>query len=107
MNPELAAIAVFRFCSSRSSHILTQGVQIGGNPVPLYAAMIEDLGPGDFVKVDCAGCSHTALLAPAFLSRLGLSPRRKVLDLKNRVGAEAVVRRGGLLSPIDKSASIC
>lgn len=22
--------------------------------VPLYAARIEDLGPGDFVKVDCA-----------------------------------------------------
>src|SRR5437867_424929 len=48
--------------------------------VPLYAARIEDLGPGDFVKVDCAACcrrllrssaelrcSHTALLAPAFL----------------------------------------
>ena len=53
--------------------------------VPLYAACIEDLGPGDFVKVDCAGCSHTALLAPGFLDRLGLSPRNKVLDLKDRV----------------------
>ena len=37
--------------------------------VPLYAARIEDLGPGDFVRVDCAACSHTALLAPAFFSR--------------------------------------
>jgi hypothetical protein len=40
-------------------------------------------GPGDFVKVDCAGCGHTALLvreadrlalrpklAPAFLTRI-------------------------------------
>jgi hypothetical protein len=66
--------------------------------VPLYAARIEDLGPGNFVKVDCAGCGHTALLvreadrlalraklAPASLSRLGVSPRRKVLDLKDRV----------------------
>jgi hypothetical protein len=56
--------------------------------VPLYAALLGDLGPGDFVKVDCAACGHTALLvreadrlalraklAPAFLSRLGLSPR--------------------------------
>jgi hypothetical protein len=27
-----------------------------GKMVPLYAARIEDLGPGDFVKVDCGGC---------------------------------------------------
>jgi hypothetical protein len=53
--------------------------------VPLYAACIEDLGPGDFVKVDCAACEHTGLLAPAFLSRLGLRPETKVLDLKDRV----------------------
>ena len=26
--------------------------------VPLYLARIEDLGPGDFVKVDRAGCSR-------------------------------------------------
>jgi hypothetical protein len=44
--------------------------------VPLYAARIEDLRPGDFVKIDCGACGHTALLAPAFLSRLGLSPHR-------------------------------
>jgi hypothetical protein len=31
--------------------------------VPLYAARIEDLGLGDFVKVDCTPSSHTALLA--------------------------------------------
>ena len=28
----------------------------------LYAARIEDLGQGDFVKVDCAACLHVALL---------------------------------------------
>jgi hypothetical protein len=27
----------------------------------------------------CGACPHTALLAPAFLLRLGLSPRNKVL----------------------------
>jgi hypothetical protein len=77
--------------------------------VPLYAARIEDLGPGDFVKVDCAACSQTALLvreadrlalraklAPTFLNWLGLSPRNKVLDLKDRVrcrGCGALGRR--------------
>src|SRR5215472_2040038 len=52
--------------------------------VPLYLARIEDLGPGDFLKVDCAACLHTALLSAAFLSRLGLSPREKVIDLNER-----------------------
>ena len=32
--------------------------------LPLYATLIEDLGVGDFVKIDCAACHHVALLAP-------------------------------------------
>jgi hypothetical protein len=62
--------------------------------VPLYLARIEDLGPGDLVKIDCAACSHTALLSTAFLSRLGLDPRGKVLDLKNRVKCRGCGARG-------------
>ena len=57
--------------------------------VPLYAARIEDLGPGDLVKIDCAACSHPALLTSAFLAGLGLDPRHKVLDLKDRVRCRA------------------
>jgi hypothetical protein len=53
--------------------------------LPLYVARIEDLGPGDFVKVDCAGCHHVALLTPEALLRVGLSPAAKVLDLKGRL----------------------
>ena len=37
------------------------------------------------MKVDCAACSHTALLAAAALLKLGLEPYRKVLDLKDQV----------------------
>jgi hypothetical protein len=37
--------------------------------MPLYAARIEDLGQGEFVKVDCAACQHVALLTPEFLLR--------------------------------------
>lgn len=62
--------------------------------VPLYSARIEDLGPRDFVKIDCGGCSHTALLAPVFLHRLGLSPQDKVLDLKDRVRCRGCGARG-------------
>jgi hypothetical protein len=44
--------------------------------LPLYAARIEDLGLGDFVKVDCATRHHVALLAPAYLLRLVANGRR-------------------------------
>jgi hypothetical protein len=37
--------------------------------LPLYAARIENLGLGDFVKVDCAACHHVALLTPEALLR--------------------------------------
>src|SRR5260370_3896462 len=62
--------------------------------VPLYLAQIEDLGPGDFVKIDCAACSYTALISTTFLSRLGLSPRGKVLDIKGRARCQAGGVRG-------------
>jgi hypothetical protein len=41
----------------------------------LYAARIEDLGLGDFVKVDCAACQHVALLPPEALLRGELERR--------------------------------
>jgi hypothetical protein len=56
----------------------------------LYAARIENLGPGDFVKIDCAACSHTALLTSAFLARLGFSGReRRCSTSKGECAAEA------------------
>jgi ribosomal protein S27E len=74
--------------------------------VPLYAARIEDLGPGDFVKIDCAACEHTGLLAPAFLSRLGLSPRDKVLDLQDRVRCRNCDARGRAVVSIKWAKSV-
>jgi hypothetical protein len=50
----------------------------------LHATRIEDLGRGDLVKIDCAACHHVALLTPAALLKLGLSPRAKGLKLKKR-----------------------
>jgi len=51
--------------------------------LPLYAARIEDLGQGDFVKVDCAACQHVALLSPETLLRVWLRPRG--FELKGRL----------------------
>jgi hypothetical protein len=61
--------------------------------LPLYATRIEDLGQGDFVKVDCAACHHVALLTPEALLRAGLSAAAKVLDSKG--GSVPRVRKEG------------
>jgi hypothetical protein len=75
--------------------------------VPLYAARIEDLGPGDFVKVDCAACSHTALLTSEFLARLGLESRQKVLDLGDRVRCRRCGVRGRAVVSIKWARHAC
>ena len=75
--------------------------------IPLYAVRIGDLAPGDFVKVDCGACSHTALLAPAFLPRLGLRPQLKVLDLKSRVRCRGCGARGRAPVSIKWAKSMC
>ena len=62
--------------------------------LPLYATRIEDLGQGDFVKVDCAACHHVALLRPEALLRAGLSPAAKVLDLKGRLRCRGCGKKG-------------
>ena len=61
---------------------------------PLYAARIEDLGVGDFVKVDCPACHHVALLPPEALLRAGLRPAAKVLR-PQRAAALPRVRQEG------------
>jgi hypothetical protein len=70
------------------------GTQAGRRNAPLYAARIEDLGPGDFVKVDCAACHHVALLTPETLLRAGLSPAAKLLDIKGRLRCRGCGRKG-------------
>ena len=48
---------------------------------PLYAARLEDLGLGDFVRVECI-CSHEELLpASGFIQGMKLLPSCQVLDL--------------------------
>ena len=51
---------------------------------PLYDARIGDLGPGDFVKVECV-CGHSVLVPPSGLQQgLRLPPYTPVLDLERR-----------------------
>jgi hypothetical protein len=64
--------------------------------VPLYAARIEDLGPGDFVKVECIACGHVELLSPDKLriKALPLPPYTPVLDLERRLRCQECDARG-------------
>jgi len=53
--------------------------------VPLYAARIEDLGPGDYVRVQCIACGHDEMIPPnGLLSGLRLLPSTLILDLEPR-----------------------
>jgi hypothetical protein len=62
--------------------------------VPLYAARVRDLGPGDVVVFRCGACGHTAEIPPSVLPGLGLQPREKVLDLERRLRCRLCLARG-------------
>jgi hypothetical protein len=49
--------------------------------VPFYAARVSDLGPSDFVQLECA-CGHMERLTAAMLANAGVKPDRKVQDLE-------------------------
>jgi hypothetical protein len=61
----------------------------------LCAARIEDLGPGDFVQVECAACGHDVLIPPGVLLHgLRLAPTSLVLDLEPRLRCRECDERG-------------
>ena len=70
--------------------------------MPLYAARIEDLGPGDLVRVECAACGHDVLITrSALLQGLRLQPTDRVLDLESRlVSGVRGAREGGGVGPV-------
>jgi hypothetical protein len=59
------------------------------------AARIDDLGPGDFVKVECIACGHYELIPPtSLLHGLRLPPYTPVLDLEPRLRCRECDLRG-------------
>jgi hypothetical protein len=50
--------------------------------VRLYAARIEDLGPGDYVPVECTECGHDIERRSAARRGLPLPPHTPILDLE-------------------------
>jgi hypothetical protein len=61
--------------------------------IPLYAARIEDLGPGDFVQVECAGCGHE-ITRSALLQELRFN-RRTWCSIWSRAPLPRVAMRAG------------
>ncbi len=53
--------------------------------VPLYSCRVFDLGPDDFVVVECGACGHDGLIHPAALRSLGLGPDDRIADLAPRL----------------------
>ena len=79
--------------------------QLNSAMVPLYAARIEDLGPGDFVKLECAACGHDALIPPSsLLNGLRLPPYTPVLDLEPRLRCREWDARGKAVGSIKWAA---
>jgi hypothetical protein len=60
---------------------------------PLYAARLEDLGPGDLVRVEC-GCGHTELLTAAMLRTAGLPEYEVIVRLPRRMRCREYDERG-------------
>jgi hypothetical protein len=67
--------------------------------VPLYAARVSDLKPGDFVRVECS-CGHDGLIHPAALTSLGLAPEDRITHLAPRLRCQQCDQRGKALISI-------
>jgi hypothetical protein len=71
---------------------------------PLYDARVRDLGPGDFVKVECI-CGHSELIPSSGLQQgLRLAPHLPVLDLQYRLRCRECDRRGRVVVSIKWAA---
>jgi len=51
---------------------------------PLYDARVEDLGPGDLVKVECE-CGHTELLTAGMLRTAGVAEHHRSAQLQRQM----------------------
>jgi hypothetical protein len=65
--------------------------------VPLYAARVSDLKPGDFVQVECV-CGHDEMIPAAALTQgLRLRPDDRILDLASRLRCRECDEKGKAL----------
>jgi hypothetical protein len=64
--------------------------------VPLYAARIEDLGPDDFLRVECIACGHDEMIPKVGLTQgLRLPLQMLICDEARKSSANLV--RGSVI----------
>jgi hypothetical protein len=64
---------------------------------PLYDARIEDLGDGDYLRVECVACGHDEMVPRiGLVVGLRLPATMKVLDLQSRFRCRECDRRGSV-----------
>ena len=73
--------------------------------VPFYAARVSDLGPGDFVQVECA-CGHTERLTAPMLSTAGVTQDERVQGLGSRMRCRDCDTKEGSLDRIDRDIQL-
>jgi hypothetical protein len=59
----------------------------------LYEARLEDLGPGDLVKVECV-CGHAEWLTPQMLATAGVKPYHTSSTFSSSCAAASATRGG-------------
>ena len=59
----------------------------------LYEARLEDLRPGDLVKLECL-CGHSELLTASMLTTAGVKPYQNILDLRLKLRCRECDVRG-------------
>jgi hypothetical protein len=67
--------------------------------VPLYAARIADLGPGDLLVVECV-CGHAERLTARMLATGGAGAEDKIADLAPRLRCRECDDRGKVVMSI-------
>jgi hypothetical protein len=73
---------------------LTLNSRFSAKMVPLYAAQISDLGPGDRVKIECPCGQLFPRLTAAMLGAAGIPSHIKLLDLKRQLKCQSCRWRG-------------
>ena len=73
--------------------------------LPLYAARVSDLKPGDFMIVECTSCGHDGLINPSALPSLGLGPNERIVDLVPRLRCREGDQKGEAVVSIKRGAS--
>jgi hypothetical protein len=71
----------------------------------LFEARLSDLGPCDFVKVECTACVHVEMLTATMLGSAGVKAYETILDLESKMRCRQCDARGKAMVSIKWAAA--